>query len=119
MARIEARAATAGWQLFDDEDRLLVEADRVVIAAGFESAALAPQATLQPVRGQVAWGRMAVAPDLPATPLNGDGHLIAHVPDADGAFWLAGATFDRDSRDPATREADTEANRVQIGRAHV
>ena len=118
VARIEARAATAGWQLFDDEGRLLVEADRVVIAAGFESAALAPQATLQPVRGQVAWGRMAVAPDLPATPLNGGGHLIAHVPDADGAFWLAGATFDRDNRETATREPDTEANRARLARLH-
>ena len=117
-ARIEAGTVSSGWQLFDAEDRLLVDADRVVIAAGFESAALAPHLTLQPVRGQVAWGRMAVAPDLPATPLNGDGHLIAHVPDTDGAFWLAGATFDRDSRDPSTREADTEANRVRLARLH-
>jgi tRNA 5-methylaminomethyl-2-thiouridine biosynthesis bifunctional protein len=118
VARIEAREAPAGWQLFDGEGRLLVEADRVVIAAGFESAALAPQATLQPVRGQVAWGRMAVAPHLPTTPLNGDGHLIAHVPDADGAFWLAGATFDRDRRETATCEADTDANRARLARLH-
>jgi tRNA 5-methylaminomethyl-2-thiouridine biosynthesis bifunctional protein len=118
VARLEARAASAGWRLFDGEGRSLVEADRVVIAAGFESAAFVPQQTLQPVRGQVAWGRMAAAPDLPTTPLNGDGHLIAHVPDADGAFWLAGATFDRDSRETATREADTDANRARLARLH-
>lgn len=118
VARIEAREASAGWQLFDGEGRLLVDADRVVIAAGFESATLAPQPSLQPVRGQVAWGRMAAAPDLPATPLNGEGHLIAHVPDADGAFWLAGATFDRDSCETATRETDTEANRARLARLH-
>lgn len=118
VARIEARVASTGWELFDGEGRLLVDADRVVIAAGFESAAFVPQQTLQPVRGQVAWGRMAAAPDLPTTPLNGDGHLIAHVPDADGAFWLAGATFDRDRRETATHEADTEANRARLARLH-
>ncbi len=118
VARIEAREASAGWQLFDDEGRLLVDADRVVIAAGFESAALASHLTLQPVRGQVAWGDMNLAPELPPTPLNGDGHFIAHVPDANGAFWLTGATFDRDSCETATHEADTEANRARLARLH-
>jgi tRNA 5-methylaminomethyl-2-thiouridine biosynthesis bifunctional protein len=118
VARIKARVASTGWQLFDGEDRLLVDADRVVIAAGFDSAALAPHLPLQPVRGQAAWGRMAWAPALPVTPLNGDGHLIAHVPDADGAYWLTGATFDRDSRDTSTRDADTEANRARLARLH-
>jgi tRNA 5-methylaminomethyl-2-thiouridine biosynthesis bifunctional protein len=116
--RIVPGVAPAGWQLLDGEGRLLVEADRVVIAAGADSAALAPQFPLQPVRGQVAWGRMTEAPDLPVTPLNGDGHFIAHVPDADGACWLTGATFDRDSRDPRVREADTEANRERLARLH-
>jgi tRNA 5-methylaminomethyl-2-thiouridine biosynthesis bifunctional protein len=115
---IEPGVASTGWQLFDGADQLLVEADRVVIAAGADSAALAPRFPLQPVRGQVAWGRMASAPDLPPTPLNGDGHFIAHVPDADGACWLTGATFDRDSRDPQVRNADTEANRERLARLH-
>lgn len=118
VARIEPGVASMGWQLFDREDRLLVEADRVVIAAGFESAALAPHLTLQPVRGQVAWGGVNLAPDLPPTPLNGDGHFIAHVPDADGAFWLTGATFDRDCRDLEVRAADTAANRERLARLH-
>lgn len=121
VERIEGIApdvASTGWQLFDGEDQLLVEADRVVIAAGADSAALAPRFHLQPVRGQVAWGRMASAPELPETPLNGDGHLIAHVPDADGTLWLTGATFDRDSRDTLTRDADTEANRARLARLH-
>ena len=117
VARIEV-CASAGWQLLDGDDQVLVEADRVVIAAGFDSAAFAPQQTLQPVRGQVAWGRMEKAPDLPTTPLNGDGHFIAHVPDANGAFWLTGATFDRDSRDTLTRDADTEANCDRLARLH-
>ncbi|MGJ7489909.1 FAD-dependent 5-carboxymethylaminomethyl-2-thiouridine(34) oxidoreductase MnmC [Variovorax sp. ZT4R33] len=118
VARIEASTALTGWQLFDSEDQVLVEADRVVIAAGVDSAALAPGQTLQPVRGQVAWGRMDWAPNLPTTPLNGDGHFIAHVPDAGGACWLTGATFDRDSRDLEVRDADTEANRERLARLH-
>ncbi|MGJ7488031.1 FAD-dependent 5-carboxymethylaminomethyl-2-thiouridine(34) oxidoreductase MnmC [Variovorax sp. LT2P21] len=115
---IQPGVAPTGWRLFDGEDQLLAEADGVVIAAGFDSAAHAPRFALQPVRGQVAWGRMVWAPDLPTTPLNGDGHLIAHVPDADGAFWLAGATFDRDRRETTTCEADKEANRARLARLH-
>lgn len=118
VVRIEACAASAGWQLLDGDAQVLVEADRVVIAAGFDSTALGPRQLLQPVRGQVAWGRMAWAPELPTTPLNGDGHFIAHVPDADGAFWLTGATFDRDRRDLEVRDADTEANHDRIARLH-
>jgi tRNA 5-methylaminomethyl-2-thiouridine biosynthesis bifunctional protein len=113
-----ARSAD-GWQLFDAADQLLAEADRVVIAAGFESGRFAPGLPLQPVRGQVAWGHMASGLAIPATPLNGDGHLIAHVPDADGALlWLAGATFDRDSTDLAPTAADSDANRERLARLH-
>jgi tRNA 5-methylaminomethyl-2-thiouridine biosynthesis bifunctional protein len=117
VARL-ARSADS-WQLFDAADQLLAEADRVVIAAGFESGRFAPGLPLQSVRGQVAWGRMASDLALPATPLNGDGHLIAHVPDADGALlWLAGATFDRDSTDLAPTAADSDANRERLARLH-
>ncbi|SFP32286.1 FAD-dependent 5-carboxymethylaminomethyl-2-thiouridine(34) oxidoreductase MnmC [Variovorax sp. 770b2] len=109
---------TDGWQLFDAADRLLIAADRVVVAAGFESGRFAPGLPLQPVRGQVAWGH-ANDRVLPATPLNGDGHLIAHVPDADGApLWLAGATFERDSTDLAPNAADGASNRDRLARLH-
>ncbi|WP_431112371.1 FAD-dependent 5-carboxymethylaminomethyl-2-thiouridine(34) oxidoreductase MnmC [Variovorax paradoxus] len=109
----------AGWQLLDAAGRLLAEADRVVVAAGYESGRFAPTLPLQPVRGQVAWGRMAEDLALPATPLNGDGHLIAHVPtDEDALLWLAGATFDRDSTDLAAQANDTEANQARLKRLH-
>lgn len=116
-----ARAArnADGWQLFDAADQLLIAADRVVVAAGFESGRFAPELPLQPVRGQVAWGHVT-ASALPSTPLNGDGHLIAHVPDAEeGApLWLAGATFDRDSTDLAPNTDDSTANRDRLARLH-
>ena len=105
-----------GWQLLDAADQLLSTADRVVVAAGFESGRFAPKLPLQPVRGQVAWGHMA---GLPTTPLNGDGHLIAQVPDADDAqLWLTGATFDRDSTDLAPNATDSAANRDRLARLH-
>ncbi|MDM0020166.1 FAD-dependent 5-carboxymethylaminomethyl-2-thiouridine(34) oxidoreductase MnmC [Variovorax saccharolyticus] len=117
VARIEATGEpAAGWALRDAGNRLLAEADRVVIAAGFESGALAPAYPLQPVRGQVEWGRMADTQRLPEAPVNGDGHLIAGVPTADGRLWLAGATFDRDSTDAAPRAADTAFNRERLAR---
>jgi tRNA 5-methylaminomethyl-2-thiouridine biosynthesis bifunctional protein len=118
VARL-ARGADGGWQLFDASGQLLIEADRVVIAAGFESGRFAPTLPLQPVRGQVAWGRMTADSGLPATPVNGDGHLIAHVPDTEGALlWLAGATFDRDSTELAPNATDAAANRDRLARLH-
>ena len=108
-----------GWQLFDDTGALLAEADRVVVAAGFASRHFAPDLPLQPVRGQVAWGRADPAA-LPVTPINGDGHLIAGVPDgqAPQPLWLIGATFDRDSTDLAPTDADRLANRERLARLH-
>jgi len=117
VARVSRSAAV--WQLFGEDGRLLAEADRVVVAAGYQSGRFAPALPLQPVRGQVAWGRMTGELALPATPLNGDGHLIAHVPEGEGALlWLAGATFDRDSTDLTPNDADAAANRARLKRLH-
>ncbi len=118
VARL-ARGET-GWHLFDAAGALLAEADRVVIAAGHGSQHFAPALPLQPVRGQAAWGLVSAAPGagtLPAVPLNGDGHLIAGVPEPGGALlWLAGATYDRDRSDLAPDAADAAANRERLER---
>ncbi|MEJ8821396.1 FAD-dependent 5-carboxymethylaminomethyl-2-thiouridine(34) oxidoreductase MnmC [Variovorax humicola] len=108
----------AGWCLFGANDRLLREADRVVIAAGFESGRFIASLPLQPVRGQVEWGTVPPGATLPTTPVNGDGHLIAGVPYGDDLLWLTGATFDRDSVDVAPRRDDTDANRERLARLH-
>ncbi|MEP6723755.1 MAG: FAD-dependent 5-carboxymethylaminomethyl-2-thiouridine(34) oxidoreductase MnmC [Variovorax sp.] len=108
----------AGWQLFGGDDTLLSDSDRVVVAAGFESGRFAASLPLQPVRGQVEWGRVASNAALPQAPVNGDGHLVAQVPDGDGALWLSGATFDRESLDTTPRAADTAANRERLARLH-
>ncbi|MDM0089162.1 MULTISPECIES: FAD-dependent 5-carboxymethylaminomethyl-2-thiouridine(34) oxidoreductase MnmC [unclassified Variovorax] len=115
VARLAPSAS--GWQLFDAEDRLVAEAERVVVAAGFDSLRFAPALPLQPVRGQVAWGTSAGP--LAATPVNGDGHLIPQVPGPDGTWrWLSGATYERGSTDTTPREADHAANRAQLERLH-
>ena len=135
VARTEAVAGTSPtlptvWRLCATDGSTIAEAERIVIAAGHESAALAPSQPLQPVRGQVAWGRTPVSADescdiaLPPMPINGDGHLIARVPFAgasegnEGTFWLTGATFDRDRSDIQPSEADTAANREKLARLH-
>ncbi|MEJ8848275.1 FAD-dependent 5-carboxymethylaminomethyl-2-thiouridine(34) oxidoreductase MnmC [Variovorax rhizosphaerae] len=114
---IERIAPTgAGWQLLTHGDPTPGEFERVVIAAGFESARFAPSLPLQPVRGQVQWGHSPCESNLPPAPINGDGHLIAGVPDGDSALWLTGATFDRDSIDLMPSHTDTEANRERLAR---
>ena len=118
VARLATRQE-GGWQLFDANGELLIDADRVVVCAGFESGRFAPALPLQPVRGQVAWGPVPEDAALPATPLNGDGHLIAHVPVERGvSIWLAGATFDRDSTALEPTQADSIANRERLARLH-
>lgn len=117
VARV-ATSATGGWQLLGRDGQPLAEADRVVVAAGFESSRFAPSLPLQPVRGQVEWGHAPRSAALVPMPINGDGHLIAQVPDGDALLWLAGATFDRDSVDMAPHTADSAANRARLARLH-
>jgi tRNA 5-methylaminomethyl-2-thiouridine biosynthesis bifunctional protein len=104
------------WTLRGESGETLAEADRVVIAAGVDSRALAPELPLQPVRGQVAWGVAPHGSTLPSVPVNGNGHLIAHVPDEGGELWLTGATFDRDSDDRVLRPEENEVNLEKLQR---
>jgi tRNA 5-methylaminomethyl-2-thiouridine biosynthesis bifunctional protein len=53
---------------------------------------------LQAIHGTLSHGRYAEEiPDLPATPVNGNGCFIPHVPDASGEQWCAGSTFESDA----------------------
>ncbi|VWX63523.1 tRNA (mnm(5)s(2)U34)-methyltransferase / FAD-dependent cmnm(5)s(2)U34 oxidoreductase [Burkholderiales bacterium 8X] len=111
--------AEAGWRLLAKDGRDLVVADRVVIAAGHESIRLAPSMPLQPVRGQLAWAPMtAQVAELPRVPVNGNGHLLAHVPAEATPVWVAGATFDRERSDSRIDPADTHAIRQRLTDLH-
>ena len=115
VARIEQREGR--WLALDDEARILAQGERIVLAAGHGTHGLAPALPLQPVRGQVMYGHGSQG--LPQHPVNGDGHLIAHVPDGPaGPLWLAGSTYDRGDRSSALREEDTHLNIERVARLH-
>jgi tRNA 5-methylaminomethyl-2-thiouridine biosynthesis bifunctional protein len=99
------------WQLFDEEGRKLGQASLVVLAAAHGTGALWGGALpLQPVRGQVSWGSHTSGAALPVVPVNGNGHLIAHVPLDDALAWFCGATFQRGETDVSQRAADHAYN---------
>ncbi|HYP71557.1 MAG TPA: FAD-dependent 5-carboxymethylaminomethyl-2-thiouridine(34) oxidoreductase MnmC, partial [Variovorax sp.] len=104
------------WVALGPDGQRLAQGDRIVIAAGFGSRSFAPALPLQPVRGQVMYGHGTAG--LPTCPINGDGHLIAHVPDGLDALWLAGSTYDRDSNSTALRDEDVQANLERVERLH-
>ena len=106
VERIEA--GRAGWRLFDGAGALLVEADVVVIAAGWGAAGLRPDLSLAPVRGQADWvegvGTGPVAWGGYAAP-TGEGLLF-------GATHDRGETVDGPSAAASVRNLETVAARL-------
>jgi tRNA 5-methylaminomethyl-2-thiouridine biosynthesis bifunctional protein len=88
------------WRLFDPEDRLLAEADAVVLAGGANQARLWPAAPLRPVRGQASW----IHHPAPAPAAFG-GYAI---PTRDGLLF--GATHDRGVVETDARPEDDRRN---------
>lgn len=130
-----------GWQVLGPADEVLGQAHLVVLAAGFASQALAQSVkpsthrhvhlqantaadmavtavktlALQPVRGQVSWGRHADLPlgglnSLPPYPVNGHGSFIPAVPTPEGMTWIMGASYQRDSSQARVTTADHHSN---------
>ena len=65
----EVRKAAHGWQLIGADGACLAEAALVVVATGASTAALTGTALpLQPVRGQVSWGRVSDDAAFPPFP---------------------------------------------------
>jgi tRNA 5-methylaminomethyl-2-thiouridine biosynthesis bifunctional protein len=88
------------WRLYDPQDRLLTEADAVVLAGGAGRVRLWPTAPIRPVRGQATWT------DHPApAPAAFGGYAI---PTRDGVLF--GATHDRGVVETEAREADDRRN---------
>ncbi|WP_374516547.1 tRNA (5-methylaminomethyl-2-thiouridine)(34)-methyltransferase MnmD [Brevundimonas sp.] len=103
----EVRAAVAGvertvdgWRLRDAAGRSLVEADIVVLAAGWGLAELAPDLPLAPVAGQADWVDGVVA-----APTAWGGYAVPT-----GSGLLFGATHARGVTDPQPTMAASEAN---------
>jgi len=119
VARLHPDGAGAVWQALDATERVLAEAQLVVLAAGTGSAALlravaapapAGQWPLQALRGQISWGQHTPASvhAMPPFPVNGHGSLLPALPQpgAPRPAWVAGSTFERTH---ATQVLDTAA----------
>jgi len=89
------------WRLFGADGTILLEADAVIVAAGFGAARLLPGLPLQPVRGQAS---IADWPDRPVATAWG-GYVI---PTRHGVLF--GATHDRDDIDIEVRSRDHVRN---------
>ena len=93
--------AGAGWRLVDAAGLTVAEAEIVCLAAGTGLRALWPDASIQPVRGQLSWAEGVAAPAAAA--------WSAYVaPTRNGLMF--GATHDRDDAAAAWRGADDARN---------
>ena len=113
-------AAENSWQVLNDSHDVLAQADLVVLAAAYDSQALAATVNgaglaLQAVRGQVSWGRHSAQPaHWPAFPVNGNGSLAPTVPLAGGLAWVVGASYERDCATPKVCQQDHEENLARL-----
>jgi tRNA 5-methylaminomethyl-2-thiouridine biosynthesis bifunctional protein len=90
------------WRLWGSGDRLLAEADAVVLAGGAGQTRLWPDAPLRPIRGQATWTDRP--PPFP-TPAAFGGYV---TPTRDGVLF--GATHDRDDIATDARAEDDRRN---------
>lgn len=93
---------TGGWSLIAADGGTIATVDRVIIAAGWGSAALLGpgQPVLAPVRGQASW---VAGPATPAIAWGGYA-----IPTGDGVLY--GATHDRGDTGDDTRDTDDARN---------
>lgn len=97
-----------GFVLRDGAGAELVRCDAVIVAAGLDSARLAPGLALTPVRGQASWARTDAR--VPAVAWGGYA-----IPTRDGVLF--GATHDRDDTGAEVRDADHSRNVATLAAA--
>jgi tRNA 5-methylaminomethyl-2-thiouridine biosynthesis bifunctional protein len=101
------RSKGEGWALLDADGALLIEADAVVLTAGWGTAALAPDLPLASVAGQADWV------EGPTTsPVAWGGYA---VPTGEGLLF--GATHDRGQTDTLPTEDASARNLVTLSAA--
>ncbi len=118
-------AAPTEWQALDAQGQVLAQAPVVVIAAGAGSPTLLTERwPLQPVRGQVSWGRYAADLPPPAPfPANGHGNVVPSfgvgqtdnpAEQATERAWIMGSTFERNVTElPASAPEQLAAHQGQ------
>lgn len=86
------------WRVVDADGRIVMTADRVVVAAGPATVRLVPGLTaVRAVAGQLAWAEHEASIRNPAAlPRNGAGHWLPAVASDDGgpSLWLRGSTYE-------------------------
>ena len=92
------RRTVGGWGIFGTDDRLIAEADAVILAAGLETFGI--EAPLRPVRGQASWTEGASPPAVAW-----GGYVL---PTRTGLLF--GATHDRDDTGTEVRALDHQRN---------
>ena len=125
-ARVQAlRPGDSGWQALDAQGRVLAQAQHAIVATGYDTGALLPDAALplNPLRGQISMGPLDALPAalreaLPPVPVNGHGSFIAGVPlppeCGGGPAWYLGSTFERGCTEAVLREEDHAANHARL-----
>ena len=114
-----------GWQALDAQGRVLAQASQLIVAGGFHTRALLPEAALplNPLRGQISMGPLRDLPEalhgqLPEVPVNGHGSFIGGVPlppEFGGApGWYLGSTFERACPEAVLRGEDHAANHARL-----
>ena len=109
------------WLLLNQDDKIILAADKVVVAAAMDSkpliASIGVRLPLKPVRGQLSIFSMqagdAWAKQLPRVGLSGDGYCLPAQKLADGSYrWMVGSSFDEGEDDLTSREDSDQFNRA-------
>ena len=120
IARLEE--SSNRWHLYDDSNKLILTADKVVVACAMEAKALMSgigiRLPLKPVRGQLSIFRIkegdAWVEKLPRVGISGDGYCLPAERLNNGSYqWIVGSSFDEGEDDLSPREASDDFNREQ------
>ena len=120
VARLEK--VDAGWRLMDPQDKTIMTAGKVIIAAALETKRLAAsievRLPLRPVRGQLSIFSIdensSWALKLPRTAISGEGYCLPAKKLADGTYqWIVGSSFDEGESDLQDWDASDDFNREQ------
>ena len=120
VARLEK--VDAGWRLMDSQDKTIMTAGKVIIAAALETKRLAAsievRLPLRPVRGQLSIFSIdensSWALKLPRAAISGEGYCLPAKKLSDGTYqWIVGSSFDEGESDLQDWDASDDFNREQ------
>jgi tRNA 5-methylaminomethyl-2-thiouridine biosynthesis bifunctional protein len=112
----------AGWELIDPQDKSIMTAGKIIIAAALETKKLAAsidvRLPLRPVRGQLSIFSIdknsSWAEKLPRAAISGDGYCLPAKKLPDGSYqWIVGSSFDEGESDLHDWDTSDDFNRQQ------